>query len=495
MKLKFYIYLSILLLVFIFTVLISYFFNKAIVINFNKDNKIDIKTKNNFLDSVKKAGLRDIEKGHYWFDDFFKKFYKKIDFKIIKKNDFIENNSIQIVPKYAAVDIINELNRIDKNNEESLYSSFLTNKELKIEFLETDKLNLNKRILLKKVNGEPVVFYEITVFEIYNLFNKRKYNLEKKINFVPVVFDKPLILGFAGDLVIEEYVKSAVDEYGFNYPFKDVNKILEVSDIMSANLEFSIADRGKKENKHFTFRAESEYARLIFDSAIDYFSLANNHAMDFGEVSLLDTLYYFNHNDKYYSGTGRNINEAFYPATIKIDDHILKYFSICEVNDEVRGYQLMKNFKADKQKPGVAFFDKNIITGLFNKCKKDNNLVITQFHTGNELSFELSADQIKKTRQLIDLGSDAVICHHPHYINGVEIYKNKLIFYSLGDFLFDIQKEFADEGIIIFLYVIKNKIVSWSFYPVVSHYGKVIIDENRISLVEKRFLELTKKRM
>ncbi len=295
MKLKFYIYLSILLLVFIFTVLISYFFNKGIVINFNKDNKIDIETKNNFLDSVEKAGLRDIEKEHYWFDDYLKGFYKKIDFKKIKKIDFVENNSIQIVPKYAAVDIINVLNRIDKNNEESLYSSFLNNKELKVEFLETDKLNLNKRILLKKVNGEPVVFYEITVFEIYNLFNKRKYNLEKKINFVPVVFDKPLILGFAGDIVIEEYVKFAIDEYGFNYPFKDVNKILEVPDIMSANLEFPITDSGKKENKHFTFRAESEYARLIFSSPIDYFSLANNHAMDFGEVSLLDTLYYFNH--------------------------------------------------------------------------------------------------------------------------------------------------------------------------------------------------------
>ncbi len=88
MKLKFYIYLSVLLLIIIFTFLISYFFNKAIVINFNKDNKIDIETKNKFLDSVKKAGLRNIEKDHY-----------TINVEVILTNP--QNNDINSFLKYG----------------------------------------------------------------------------------------------------------------------------------------------------------------------------------------------------------------------------------------------------------------------------------------------------------------------------------------------------------------------------------------------------------
>ena len=85
-----------------------------------------------------------------------------------------------------------------------------------MQYLETNKLTTDRRILLKMNDAKPVLFYEIVVFQIINLFKKRKYNLEKKIDYKPNSFEIPIILGFAGDLVIEEYVKYSIEKMVYN---------------------------------------------------------------------------------------------------------------------------------------------------------------------------------------------------------------------------------------------------------------------------------------
>ncbi|MCK4796923.1 MAG: CapA family protein [Spirochaetes bacterium] len=465
-------------------------FNQAIVVKL--PDYLDNNINESFNKAINKAGFRNIETNPFWLDKFFKNFYKKLDTTIFyskeKKNI---NNCINITPLYLTVDITSDIVRVTEEMENIYFYNLLNKIESEIKYKKIEALILKTRILLRKKNARPVVFYEKLVFNIHNIFNKRLYSVEKKINFQPNMPSGLTILGFAGDVVIEEYVKYSIKKNGGDYTFKELRDILKTPDIMSINLEFVISERGKKEEKHFTFRANEKQFKIITHAPIDYTCNANNHAMDYGEISLLDTIKYLNKYGIHHSGSGKNIEKAFAPARIFKNFNSLLYFSICEVSNEKKGYETMKHFKAKKNKPGIAYFDNKILSNLFKKEKNKGNINIIQFHTGSEHALKPSKRHKYRARKLIDIGADVVICHHPHVINGIEIYKNKLIAYSLGDFLFDIQKKNADQGILLFLFVKENKILTWAFYPTVSHYGAVILEEKRIRDVEKRFIRLT----
>jgi poly-gamma-glutamate synthesis protein (capsule biosynthesis protein) len=65
------------------------------------------------------------------------------------------------------------------------------------------------------------------------------------------------------------------------------------------------------------------------------------------------------------------------------------------------------------------------------------DLIIVNIHWGVEYEHVFNKTQQDLARDLIDSGADIIIGHHPHVVQGLEIYKNKPIFYSLGNFIFD----------------------------------------------------------
>ena len=479
---------------FVFAGLLVFFyynFNKAIVLDIPNSFSNDLN--DSIKKTTKKAGLRDIKNKKFFYDNLLKKFYMKLSLQTIYlKEKEIPDNCIELIPFYITVDITSDLVRIKQKTEDLFFEYFKTNNENKMKFSKINELAMTRRVLLKEDNAEPIIFYKAIVFSINNCFKKRCCAIEEIIDF-PVKFPSLVtILGFAGDVVIEEFVKNSIKKHGAEYTFRQVKDILETPDVMSVNLEFVVSNRGEKQPKRFTFRANEEQFRIITDSPIDYVSCANNHTMDYGQVALLDTIKYLDKHGIYHSGIGININKAFKPTNITKGSNFLSYFSICYVPTYNDGEDLMEVFKATKEEPGIAFYDKKRLSKLFKTEKEKRGINIIQYHTGQEYSFKPTKKHKYHAKQLIDMGADAVICHHPHVINGVEIYKGKIIAYSLGDFLFDIQKENADEGIVLFLFVKQNQILSWAFYPTFCHYGAVLIDRPRTNLVEKKFIELTK---
>jgi poly-gamma-glutamate synthesis protein (capsule biosynthesis protein) len=458
---------------------------------------------------LKNAGFRNAGLDKRWYDAYLKKLYIKFSIDIIHSKKLLDSkNCIFVEPYYLTTDIISNYVRINNEKGDVFYDYFTKNEKSEVFFTKIDELSMEKRILLWDKTGKPVIFYKYYKCNIENISDRKKKKLEDKI----IVFDNipnlPEILGFTGDVCIEDYVTYSIKKNGYDFTFKEVGELLETPDIMSINLEFTITHRGKKEDKHFTYRASEDDFKIIYDSSIDYAACANNHSMDYGEISLLDTISYLDKYNISHSGSGKNKEEAFKPVLINTGLNKLAYFSICDANDEVNGYPTMEKFKAEENKPGIAFYDKDLLKKLFKKYKSDGYTVIVQYHTGYEYVFEPEYFLKKRNRKLIKMGADAVVCHHPHVINGVEIYKNKIIAYSLGDFLFDIQKDFADEGIMLYLFIKDNEIKSWAFYPTVCHYdeikswafyptvchyGAVTIDEDRIIDVEKRFINLCEK--
>lgn len=446
--------------------------------------------------NLKINGLRNITAEKTWYDSFFLKFYKRLylyETPVISKGRIDIANIICKKTYYCTVNIDENLNRLNNNEIIELYNDyFIKNITDKVSFKEAERLGINERLLINNETGEPVVFYRYYSYKTTDGFNKELKNFKLKIQSDEKE-KKAIVLGFAGDTAIEDFVKDAIKQYGTDFAFNEVKNIIDFPDIMSVNLECCVTERGEREEKHFTFRSSEDDFKIIASSSIDYVSTANNHIKDYGESGIIDTKEFLNKNNISHSGCGKNIDEAFKPVCIKIKDVTFSYFSICEVADETGGYETMKMFKAGENSSGVAYYDIEKLKELFKIEKDKNSIIIVQYHTGIEYTEKPSGIVQKHAKELIDIGADSVICHHPHVIQGTELYKDRIIAYSLGDFLFDIQKPNADEGIIIYLYVFNNRISTWSFYPTVSHFGSVVLNEERINEVEKRFIKLTSK--
>jgi poly-gamma-glutamate synthesis protein (capsule biosynthesis protein) len=95
-------------------------------------------------------------------------------------------------------------------------------------------------------------------------------------------------------------------------------------------------------------------------------------------------------------------------------------------------------FAAGSEHPGVATVgDGSKVIEAIQSAKQKSDYVIVSFHWGTEYTFTAASYQRSLARKCVDAGADLVLGHHPHVIQGIEVYKNKLIAYSLGDFVFD----------------------------------------------------------
>lgn len=201
-----------------------------------------------------------------------------------------------------------------------------------------------------------------------------------------------------------------VKEKGYDYFFENVQDVIGHDDVTIANLEnvFSDSKRGEA-NKTYAFRGLMDFATILPLSSIDAVNLSNNHTMDYGKRGFEDTIKaldavdvgYFNH-ENVYVFEKNGISIAFVSLT-----------------------------RAHYGSKGKAFY------ALIKKLKEDGaDAVVVSYHYGQEYSKKHNKGQAEMAYRAIDAGADLVVGHHPHVIQGLEVYKNKYIVYSLGNFVF-----------------------------------------------------------
>ena len=213
---------------------------------------------------------------------------------------------------------------------------------------------------------------------------------------------------------------------------KDVTPILSAADIAFGNLEGPIVDGGISakcrpgSTQCFAFRVPTRYGRYLKAAGFDMMSVANNHAGDFGEVGRASTQRVLNEQGIKYAGSLQP------PATIA-------YLT-------VRGKQVaLVAFGHNNGMPSV-----NDLFGarqLVQEADKKADIVIVSFHggaegtdkqhvpNGSEIFLGENRGNLPAfTHAVIDAGADIVLGHGPHVMRGIEIYKDRLIAYSLGNF-------------------------------------------------------------
>ena len=223
-----------------------------------------------------------------------------------------------------------------------------------------------------------------------------------------------------GDIMLGRQVENDMDRYGDSYPFAHIDDFMKNSDGVIANLEGPVVENHvvtPSMSLHFEF--DTRMPAVIKSHNITVVNLANNHTYDD------DGAYGFDQTVKYLDQAG--VMHAGNP--FKIGDEYVLHTTIKNKKFIFVGFNITH--------PDFDFVAAHAFVQKIFKEKQSDEFMIAMVHGGEEYSLHSNATQENFDRGLVDGGVDLVLAHHPHVVEEVEKYKNKLIFYSLGNFIFD----------------------------------------------------------
>ncbi len=209
---------------------------------------------------------------------------------------------------------------------------------------------------------------------------------------------------------------------------------MQSSDLTFANLECALSHRGSPvPGKAFTFRGSPEAIPHMREAGVDVVSLANNHTRDYGAEAMVDTLACLDQNGVAHGGSGANYSTAHEPAYIDAQGLRVAFLAYSYI-----GFGGWSGWWAAPGYPGVAYAgDTAGMVADVQAAGSNSDLVVVSFHWGIEKDYTPNAREINLARLAVDSGADLILGHHPHVVQGFEIYKGKLIAYSLGNFVFN----------------------------------------------------------
>ena len=265
--------------------------------------------------------------------------------------------------------------------------------------------------------------------------NSKKENTETTVinsNETEKLEDKKITVIAVGDIML-----------GSNYPSRtllpkndynvltDTEKILQDADLTVGNLEGTLFDEGGTPKSCsdvsvcYVFRTPSKYGKYLKDAGFDYLSIANNHSNDFGDEGINKTMKNLDELGIKYTG----IKKLAETAIIEKDNLKYGFVSFAPLSKT------------------VDLNDYEYATELIKSLKSSTDIVIVMFHGGaegngkehitrqTEMFFgENRGNVFKFARMAVDAGADIIFGQGPHVTRGIELYKNKFISYSAGNF-------------------------------------------------------------
>ncbi len=265
--------------------------------------------------------------------------------------------------------------------------------------------------------------------------------------------DAEVNIVFAGDIMLDETPGQVVARG--DDPFAHFAALLDGADLAVGNLECAIATSGQALDKPFTFRAAPAVTGVLARH-FGALALANNHSSDFGPQSFLDTMKNLDAAHIPHFGGGANLSEAHRPLILERKGLRIALLGYNEF--------LPRWFEAGPTWPGIAWAeDEQIIRDMRAARAAGAHIVIPFIHWGWENETSPCQRQRELARKLIDAGADAVVGGHPHVTQGAEMYRGRLILYSLGNFLFNgFESEAATTGWLLHLTVAKDGVRTWN---------------------------------
>lgn len=285
------------------------------------------------------------------------------------------------------------------------------------------------------------IFYRFTYYEL-RITSKNNLSpyIPNTIPLSPTPSPQVVTVGLVGDLGLGRHITStARAKNDFNWSFKEVSPWLKNNTFNLANLESPIipsCPEGKTGT--FTFCGDERFVPQLLDNKF-FLNLNNNHILNYRQQGLEDTKNFL---------TKASVPNFFEGLLIKEVDGLRLGFL---------GYDFITYPTTDKQK----------IIDTIKVAKPQVDYLFISIHWGNEYLPQAEKWRVDFARQMVDAGADVIHGHHPHVWQGVEKYKDSLIFYSFGNFIFDQSWSYAtSHSQIARLKIQKGEPLSYELFPI-----------------------------
>lgn len=265
-----------------------------------------------------------------------------------------------------------------------------------------------------------------------------------------------------GDISLGDYnmalgfgVRSTIERKGCTYIFEEIGTFLGNADIVFGNLEGVLSDKGLDNNKYdsIVMRGAPEAVLGLRQAGFTILNVANNHMMQHGIEAFNDTCDLLRSNGIHPLGIKGSSEYSSCPVILPIKNKKIGFL----------GYALEHDRYSNNL--GYAFGKRESILQDVCMLRQDVDLLVVSCHWGLELINRPSLHTISLARCMVDNGVDIILGHHPHVIQGIERYSDKLIVYSLGDFVFDLANPECNQSIILGINY-DGKKINCTAYPI-----------------------------
>jgi len=297
---------------------------------------------------------------------------------------------------------------------------------------------------------DTLLFSAVVIFA-FLLLEGRSYGFENSIAH-DTRGEQSIEMLFGGDVTLTYgYYELVPDPLGdLKWPFRKLESLFSKMDVVMVNCESAITRSKNSVDKQFNFKMDPALTSVFSESGIDIVTLANNHVYDYGPEGLSDTLAALDVAGVSHVGAGMNLKEAREPVIMNIKGKRVAFLAYGNYSP------------AKRNKPGVAYRYARHVRKDIRKAKKEGaDIIVVNFHWGIELASEPQESDRELAYMSIDNGADVVVGHHPHVLQPIEIYKGKVIAFSLGNFVFGGNSKRPRDSMLLHVKVNNENTVSY----------------------------------
>lgn len=300
-----------------------------------------------------------------------------------------------------------------------------------------------------------------------------------------------ITIGVVGDMMFGRCLGVISDSYGYEHLCRHVQPYLNQADMMCGNFENPITHKGNyhKADKKINFKTKAPVAGALGKVGFKVLNLANNHIKDFGKKGLLETVETFKKAKVDTVGAGENIGQA----------SKISYRTVNELKVATIGMSdiLPKTFTALKNRSGVLPTNPSIILPLVAEAKANADVVLVYVHWGLDYDSGTQPRQRDLGHALIEAGADLVVGTGPHVLEPIEAYKDGVILYSMGNFIYDQGWSTTKETALVYYKILRDGTRRLEIHPMMIKGGAPypVTGWSGIYRREKIFSQITQERM
>ncbi|MEW5908135.1 MAG: CapA family protein [Patescibacteria group bacterium] len=308
----------------------------------------------------------------------------------------------------------------------SLPLSEFEKRDIAIILLHTPDWKKDAKSILGWMGTE--VFYEDEMTEEKILSREETVGLMKDLENISLLF--------VGDMMLDRDVFRSVKNNAnndFSFLFKKAN-FLRNADFTFGNLEGPVSDIGEELGNFYSFRMHPISLLALKEAGFDILSIANNHIGDWGRDAFNDTIARLKKEGIEPVGGGIKREDIINPLILQKEESKIGFLGFSDVGPNW--------LKISENNGGILIADESM-PEIIKEASEQVDALITSFHFGDEYQVKHNQRQEELAHLAIDNGAKIIIGHHPHVIQEIEFYKEGLIAYSLGNFIFD--QNFSEE--------------------------------------------------